>query len=146
VNFIMEKGRLKIFLGYASGVGKTYSMLDDAHEKFQSGIDVVVGYVDPHSTPETLKILDGLPALPLKTISHGNQQIKEFDLDAALEKKPELIIVDELAHANAFEMRNKKRYQDIEELLNAGIDVYTTVNIQHLESLNDIVQKITKVM
>ena len=140
-----QKGRLKIFLGYASGVGKTYSMLDDAHEKMNSGIDVVVGYVDPHSSPETLKILDGLPALPLKTIPHGNQQIKEFDLDAALERKPELILVDELAHTNAYEMRNKKRYQDIEELLNAGIDVYTTVNIQHIEGLNDIVQKITEV-
>jgi len=140
-----QKGRLKIFLGYASGVGKTYSMLDDAHEKMDSGMDVVVGYVDPHSSPETLKILDGLPALPLKIISHGNLQLKEFDLDAALERKPELILVDELAHTNAYEMRNKKRYQDIEELLNAGIDVYTTVNIQHIEGLNDIVQKITKV-
>ncbi len=140
-----QKGRLKIFLGYASGVGKTYSMLDDAHEKINSGMDVVVGYVDPHSSPETLKILDGLPALPLKIISHGNLQLKEFDLDAALERKPELILVDELAHTNAYEMRNKKRYQDIEELLNAGIDVYTTVNIQHIEGLNDIVQKITEV-
>jgi len=140
-----QKGRLKIFLGYASGVGKTYSMLDDAHEKMNSGMDVVVGYVDPHSSPETLKILDGLPALPLKIISHGNLQLKEFDLDAALERKPELILVDELAHTNAYEMRNKKRYQDIEELLNAGIDVYTTVNIQHIEGLNDIVQKITEV-
>ncbi|HYE69295.1 MAG TPA: sensor histidine kinase KdpD [Anaerovoracaceae bacterium] len=140
-----QKGRLKIFLGYASGVGKTYSMIDDAHEKMNSGMDVVVGYVDPHSSPETLKILDGLPALPLKIISHGNLQLKEFDLDAALERKPELIIVDELAHTNAYEMRNKKRYQDIEELLNAGIDVYTTVNIQHIEGLNDIVRKITEV-
>lgn len=140
-----QKGRLKIFLGYASGVGKTYSMLDDAHEKMNSGMDVVVGYVDPHSSPETLRILDGLPALPLKIISHGNLQRKEFDLDAALERKPELILVDELAHTNAYEMRNKKRYQDIEELLNAGIDVYTTVNIQHIEGLNDIVQKITEV-
>lgn len=139
-----QKGRLKIFLGYASGVGKTYSMLDDAHEKMNSGTDVLVGYVDPHSSPETLKILDGLSALPLKIISHGNIQLKEFDLDAALERKPELILVDELAHTNAYEMRNKKRYQDIEELLNAGIDVYTTVNIQQIEGLNDIVQKITE--
>jgi len=141
-----RKGRLKIFLGYAAGVGKSYSMLDDAHEKLKSGIDVVVGYVEPNSRPETLRLLEGLPSLPLKAISQGNHQIKEFDLDSALDRKPELIIVDELAHANTFEMRNKKRFQDIEELLNAGIDVYTTLNIQNIESLNDIVQKITKVV
>ena len=140
-----RKGKFKIFLGYASGVGKTYSMLDDAHEKFKSGMDVVVGYVEPHSTPETLRLLEGLPSIPLKIIPHGNLQIKEFDLDAALDRKPDLIVVDELSHINAFEMRNKRRYQDIEELLNAGIDVYTTLNIQHIESLSDIVQKITQI-
>jgi len=140
-----KKGRLKIFLGYAAGVGKTYSMLDDAHEKLKSEIDVVVGYIEPHSRPETMHLLDGLPALPPKEIPYRNLQLKEFDLDAALDRKPELILVDELAHTNAPGMRNKKRYQDIEELLNAGIDVYTTVNIQHIESLNDIVQKITKI-
>ena len=112
----VKKGRLKIFFGYASGVGKTYSMLDDAHEKFKSGKDVVIGYVEPHSNPETLRLIEGLSALPLKVISHGSVEIKEFDLDAALDRKPELILVDELAHTNAFEMRNKKRYQDIEEL------------------------------
>lgn len=141
-----KRGRLKIFLGYAAGVGKTYSMLDDAHEKLNSGIDVVVGYIEPHSRAETMRLLEGLPALPPKVIEHRNLQLKEFDLDSALERKPELILVDELAHTNAPELRNKKRYQDIEELLNAGIDVYTTVNIQHIESLNDIVQKVTKVV
>lgn len=140
-----KRGRLKIFLGYAAGVGKTYSMLDDAHEKRKGGIDVVLGYIEPHSRPETLKLLEGLPALPPKVIRYKNLQLNEFDLDAALARKPELILVDELAHTNAPEMRNRKRYQDIEELLNAGIDVYTTVNIQHIESLNDIVQKITQV-
>ncbi len=140
-----KRGRLKIFLGYASGVGKTYSMIDDAHEKFRSGIDVVVGYVEPHATGETKDLLEGLPSIPMKTIKHGSQQVKEFDLDAALERKPEVLLVDELAHSNAPEMRNKKRYLDIEELLNAGIDVYTTLNIQNLESLNDVVQRITKV-
>ena len=140
-----KKGRLKIFLGYAAGVGKTYSMLDDAHEKLKSGIDVLVGYVEPHTRSETMRLLEGLPVLPPKEIQHRNLQLKEFDLDAALDRKPELILVDELAHSNAPEMRNKKRYQDIEELLNAGIDVYTTVNIQHIESLNDVVQKITRV-
>lgn len=145
-NETRRKGKLKIFLGYAAGVGKTYSMLDDAHEKLDSGVDVIVGYIEPHSRPETIRLLEGLPALPLKVLQHRNLQLKEFDIDAALERKPELILVDELAHSNAPEMRNKKRYQDIEELLNAGIDVYTTVNIQHIESLNDIVQKITKVV
>ncbi|MEL7655701.1 MAG: two-component sensor histidine kinase, partial [Bacillota bacterium] len=140
-----RRGKLKIFLGYASGVGKTYSMLDDAHEKFKSGIDVVVGYVEPHATPETLRLQEGLPFLPLKVIPHGNLQIKEFDLDGALDRKPEIIVVDELSHTNAVEMRNKRRYLDIEELLNAGIDVYTTLNIQHIESLSDIVQKITQI-
>lgn len=141
-----KKGRLKIFLGYAAGVGKTYSMLDDAHEKMKSGIDVIVGYVEPHTRPETMQLVEGLPVLPPKEVRYRNLLLKDFDLDAALERKPELILVDELAHTNAPEMRNKKRYQDIEELLNAGIDVYTTVNIQHIESLNDVVQKITKVI
>ncbi|HWQ78997.1 MAG TPA: sensor histidine kinase KdpD [Anaerovoracaceae bacterium] len=141
-----KKGKLKIFLGYAAGVGKTYSMLDDAHEKLKSGVDVVAGYIEPHSRPETMRLLEGIPTLPPKVIRHRNIWLKDFDLDAAIERKPELILVDELAHTNLPEMRNKKRWQDIEELLNAGIDVYTTVNIQHIESLNDIVQKFTKVI
>jgi len=140
-----EKGKLKIFLGYAAGVGKTYAMLDDAHEKVNLGVDVVVGYVEPHTRPETMQLLEGLSVLPPKEITYKNVKLKEFDLDAALARKPELILVDELAHNNAEGMRNKKRYQDIEELVNAGIDVYTTVNIQHIESLNDIVQNITKI-
>jgi two-component system, OmpR family, sensor histidine kinase KdpD len=140
-----NRGSLKIFLGYAAGVGKTYSMLDDAHEKYKSGINVLVGYVEPHTRPETMALLEGLPELPTKEIQYRNILLKEFDLDEALRRKPQLVLVDELAHTNAPEMRNLKRYQDIEELLNAGIDVYTTVNIQHIESLNDVVQKITKV-
>ncbi len=138
-------GKLKIFFGYAAGVGKTYAMLDEARELLKSGIDVVVGYVEPHTRPETLQLLNGLSILPPKVKQHKNIHLKEFDLDAALIRKPELILVDELAHSNADGVRNKKRYQDIEELLNAGIDVYTTVNVQHIESFNDIVQKITKV-
>lgn len=141
-----KNGRLKIFLGYAAGVGKTYSMLDDAHEKLNSGIDIAVGYLEPHTRPETMQLAEGLPVLPPKEVKYRNLILKDFDLDLALERKPEIILVDELAHSNAPGMRNKKRYQDIEELLNAGIDVYTTVNIQHLESLNDIVQRITKVV
>lgn len=138
-------GKLKIFFGYAAGVGKTYSMLDEAREHFGNGVDVLVGYVEPHTRPETTQLIEGLLILPSKKISYKNIELKEFDLDAALIRKPELILVDELAHTNARGLRNKKRYQDIEELLNAGINVYTTVNVQHIESLNDIVQDITKI-
>lgn len=138
-------GVLKIFFGYAAGVGKTYSMLDEAHEHFQNGVDVLVGYVEPHIRPETIQLVDGLPVLPSKRISYKNMVLNEFDLDAALERKPELILVDELAHSNAEGVRNKKRFQDIEELLNAGINVFTTVNVQHIESLNDVVREITKI-
>ncbi|ERK28433.1 sensor histidine kinase [Clostridium intestinale] len=140
-----KKGKLKIFFGYAAGVGKTYAMLDDAQEQIKCGVDVVVGYVEPHARPETMELIEGLPILPCKNIAYKNISLKEFDLDGALKRKPELILVDELAHSNAFGVRNKKRYQDIEELLNAGIDVYTTVNVQHIESLNDVVRDITKV-
>ncbi len=140
-----KKGKLMIFFGYAAGVGKTYAMLDEAQEKFKSGADVVVGYVEPHLRPETLELMKGLPAIPPKVILYKNMQLKEFDLDAALIRKPDLILVDELAHTNVIGVRNKKRYQDVEELLNAGIDVYTTINVQHLESLNDVVYNITKV-
>ena len=104
-----RKGRLKIFLGYAAGVGKTYSMLDDAHEKLGSGTDVLVGYVEPHTRPETMQLLEGLPALPPQNVLYRNLNLKEFDLDAALERNPELILVDELAHTNALGMRNKKK-------------------------------------
>lgn len=138
-------GRLKIFFGYAAGVGKTYSMLDDAQEQYKSGVDVLVGYIEPHTRPETMQLLHDLPVLLPKTILYRNIELKEFDLDEALRRKPDLILVDELAHTNAEGGRNKKRYQDIEELLNAGIDVYTTVNVQHMESLNDVIENITKI-
>jgi two-component system sensor histidine kinase KdpD len=138
-------GRLKIFFGYAAGVGKTYGMLDEVQERYKSGVDVLVGYIEPHSRPETVQLLHGLPVLPCKTILYRNIELKEFDLDEALKRKPELIIVDELAHTNAEGCRNKKRYQDIEELLNAGVDVYTTVNVQHMESLKDVIENITKI-
>ena len=140
-----KEGNLKIFFGYAAGVGKTYAMLDEAREQQKNGVDVLVGYVEPHSRPETLRLLEGLPTLSPKVVQYKNIQLKEFDLDAALLRKPELILVDELAHTNAEGVRNRKRYQDIEELLKAGIDVCTTVNVQHIESLNDVVQDITKI-
>jgi two-component system, OmpR family, sensor histidine kinase KdpD len=139
------EGKLKIFFGYAAGVGKTYAMLDDAREQQNNGVEVLVGYVEPHTRPETISLLSGLTVLPPRHVQYRNIELKEFDLDAALERKPELILVDELAHTNAEGVRNKKRYQDIEELLKAGISVYTTVNVQHIESLNDKVQNITKV-
>lgn len=140
-----QAGRLKIFFGYAAGAGKTYAMLDDAGEQFKSGIDVIIGFIDPHTRPETLKLLNRLPVLPPKILINSNIKVKEFDLDSALKRKPHLIIVDQLDHSNAEGVRNKKRYQDIEELLNAGIDVYTTVDVQHIESLNDIIREITKI-
>ncbi len=120
-------------------------MLDEAHEQYRSSTDVLIGYIEPHTRPETMHLLHDLPALPPKTILYRNIKLKEFDLDEALKRKPELILVDELAHTNADGVRNKKRYQDIEELLNAGIDVYTTVNVQHMESLNDVIENITNV-
>lgn len=139
-------GKLKIFFGYAAGVGKTYAMLKSAHSAKKRGVDVVVGYVEPHARPETQKLLEGLELIAPMTAKHKGIELKEFDIDQAISRKPELIIVDELAHTNAEECRHVKRYQDIAELLKAGIDVYTTVNVQHIESLNDIVASITGVM
>ena len=136
-------GRLKIFFGYAAGVGKTYAMLEAAHRAKEAGVDVVAGYIEPHTRPETTALLDGLEQLPAKIIPYKGMELREFDLDAALKRRPQLILVDELAHTNAGGSRHVKRYQDVQELLRAGIDVYTTVNVQHLESLNDKVAAIT---
>ncbi len=136
-------GKLKIFFGYAAGVGKTYAMLKAAHQAKLNGKDVVAGYVERHARPDTLALLDGLEQLPCREIEYKGVLLKEFDLDSALQRKPQLILVDELAHSNAQGCRHAKRYQDVEELLRAGIDVYTTVNVQHLESLNDLVASIT---
>ena len=138
-----QQGRLKILFGYAAGVGKTYAMLEAAHQAKTEGIDVVVGYVEPHARPDTLALLTGLEVLPNQMIDYRGIQLREFDLDQALQRKPQLILVDELAHNNAQGCRHTKRYQDVEELLQAGINVYTTVNVQHLESLNDLVSSIT---
>lgn len=139
-----KKGRLEIFFGYAKGSGKTYAMLDDAQEQMKRGVNVLIGCVEQNAQPETMELMHDFKSLPLKILEHQSSLLKEFDLDAALELKPELILVDDLAHTNAPGVRNNKRYQDIEELLNAGIDVYTTVNVLHLESLKDIVESITK--
>ena len=137
------KGRLKIFFGYAAGVGKTYAMLEAAHRAKAAGVDVVAGYIEPHTRPETQALLEGLEQLPARVISDTGET--EFDLDAALARHPQLILVDELAHTNTRGCRHVKRYQDVQELLRAGMNVYTTVNVQHLESLNDKVAAITGV-
>lgn len=136
-------GRLKIFFGAAAGVGKTYSMLQAAHERKAEGIDVVAGYVEPHERKETEALLDGLEQLPPRISDYRGVKLREFHLDAALARKPQLILIDELAHTNSPDSRHTKRWQDVEELLAAGIDVYTTVNVQHIESLNDVVAQIT---
>ncbi|MCQ5385695.1 DUF4118 domain-containing protein [Hungatella hathewayi] len=142
---IKRRGKLKIFFGYAAGVGKTYAMLDTAGEAKAAGADVVAGYIEPHARPDTIALLEGLEVLPPKLIDHKGIKLREFDLDAALWRKPEILLVDELAHTNAEGCRHRKRFQDIQELLDAGIDVYTTVNVQHLESLHDIVASITHI-
>lgn len=141
-----NRGKLKIFFGYAAGVGKTYAMLQAAHQGRERGLDVVAGYIEPHARPQTAALLNGLEQLPVKQIQHEDICIREFDIDAALKRKPQIILVDELAHTNAKGSRHMKRYQDIQELLKAGIDVYTTVNVQHVESLNDTVASITGVL
>lgn len=140
------RGRLKVFLGMAAGVGKTYAMLSSAQEARRRGEDVVIGYVEPHGRAETEALTEGIETIPLKEIEYRGTILKEFDSDAALARHPAHILVDELAHTNVPGSRHKKRWQDVEELLQAGIDVDTTVNIQHLESLNDVVAQITGIV
>lgn len=141
-----RRGKLKIFFGYAAGAGKTYAMLEAAHSAGRNGTDVAAGYVQPHDRPATSALLEGLECLPTKRYMQSGIPVEEFDLDGALERHPELLLVDELAHTNADGCRHVKRYQDIEEILKAGIDVYTTVNVQHIESLNDMVSSITGIL
>ena len=140
-----NRGKLRIYFGYAAGVGKTYAMLNDAHKAKNDGIDVIVGYIEPHARPETMALLEGLETLPPLEIAYKGIVLRDFDLDRAIWRRPELILVDELPHTNAEGCRHKKRYQDVEEVLRAGINVYTTINVQHVESLNDIVASITGV-
>jgi two-component system sensor histidine kinase KdpD len=140
-----QVGRLKIFVGAAPGVGKTYEMLQSAHAKLKAGVDVVVGLVETHGRAETEALLRGLEIIPRKRIDYRGQFIEEMDLDAIIARHPALVLVDELAHTNAAGSRHPKRYLDVEELLSRGIDVYTAVNIQHIESLNDVVAQITHV-
>ena len=138
-----SRGKVKVFLGYSAGVGKTYTMLEEAHHQKEKGVDIVVACVESHGRRETEELLEGLESLPLKEIEYKGIRIKEMDLDAVMTRHPQLVLVDELAHTNAPGSRHFKRYQDVEELLGAGIDVFTTLNVQHLESMNDVVAQIS---
>jgi two-component system sensor histidine kinase KdpD len=140
-----RRGKLKIFFGACAGVGKTYGMLQEARERRRQGADVVIGYLEPHGRTETEVLAEGLERIAPRLAEHRGAQLREFDLDAALARHPQVILVDELAHTNAPGSRHGKRWQDIDELRDAGIDVHTTVNVQHLESLNDVVVQITGV-
>jgi len=138
-----REGQLKLFFGAAPGVGKTYAMLEAARQKKREGVDIVAGLVETHGRVETEALVEGLEVLPRRNVEYRGTVLKEFDLDSALRRKPAIVLVDELAHTNAPGSRHKKRWQDVYELLGAGISVYTTVNVQHLESLNDVVSQIT---
>ncbi|HTR96720.1 MAG TPA: universal stress protein, partial [Candidatus Acidoferrales bacterium] len=140
-----RRARLKIFFGASAGVGKTFAMLIEAHERRRAGTDVVVGIVETHGRPETAALLDGLEQLPRRAVEYRGTTLQEFDLDAALARRPALVLADELAHTNAPGSRHRKRWQDVQELLDAGIDVSTTLNVQHVESLIDVVAQVTGV-
>ncbi|NUR86105.1 MAG: histidine kinase, partial [Nonomuraea sp.] len=135
----MSRGRLRVYLGAAPGVGKTYAMLGEGRRALERGRDVVVGLVETHDRPRTAELLDGLELVPRRRIVHRGTTFTELDVDAVVARDPRVALVDELAHSNVPGSRNAKRWQDVEELLDAGIDVITTVNVQHLESVNDVV-------
>jgi len=139
------RGRYRILLGMAAGVGKTYRMLQEGRQAQAEGRDVVIGYLEPHDRPETAALAEGLEQVPRLRAPHGGLELEEMDVDAVIRRAPELALIDELAHTNAEGMRNEKRYQDIDEVLDAGIDVISTVNVQHLESLNDTIFELTDV-
>jgi len=140
-----KRGRLKLYIGFAAGVGKTYRMLEEAHALRGRGVDVVLGFIEPHGRIETERLIEGLPQIPRRKYEYRGVTVEEMDLDALLERKPEVAVVDELAHTNVPLSRNKKRYQDVLELLAEGINVIGAVNVQHLESLNDVVERVTGV-
>jgi len=139
------RGRFRILLGAAAGVGKTYRMLQEAGQAAADGVDVVIGYLEPHDRPETAALAEGLETVPRRTVEHQGVALQEMDTEAVVRRAPELVLIDELAHTNAPGSRHAKRYQDIEDVLEAGIDVISTVNVQHLESLNDTVSELTGV-
>ena len=141
----MERGRLRVYLGAAPGVGKTYAMLDEGHRRLERGTDVVVGYVEDHGRPRTQAAVNGLEVIGRRRVTYKDTILEEMDLDAVLARHPDVVLVDELAHTNVPGSRHEKRWQDVEALRDAGIEVVTTVNIQHLESLNDVTEAITGV-
>ncbi|MGW1305388.1 histidine kinase, partial [Streptomyces sp. NPDC002514] len=141
----MARGKLRIYLGAAPGVGKTYAMLSEAHRRMERGTDCVVAFVEHHERPRTEVMLHGLEQVPRKELEYRGGRFTEMDVDAVLTRRPQVALVDELAHTNIPGSRNAKRWQDVEEMLAAGIDVISTVNIQHLESLGDVVESITGV-
>jgi two-component system sensor histidine kinase KdpD len=142
----VKRGRLKVFFGAAPGVGKTYAMLEQARAKRAAGVDVVIGWVETHRRAETAALAEGFERLPPREVEHRGIRLLEFDIDAALARRPGLLLLDELAHTNAPGSRHPKRWQDARELLEAGIDVWTTLNVQHLESVNDLVERVTGVV
>src|ERR1700747_2918182 len=139
------RGQLRIYLGAAAGVGKTYALLGEGHRRGEPGADVVVAFAETHGRPQTAALLDGLEVIPRKKLTYRGATFEEMDTDAVLARKPQIALVDELAPTNVPGSAHEKRWQDVEELLDAGIDVISAVNIQHLESLNDVVEKITGV-
>jgi two-component system, OmpR family, sensor histidine kinase KdpD len=140
----VARGRYRILLGMAAGVGKTYRMLQEGRQAQEEGRDVAIGYLEPHDHPQTSGLAEGLEVVPRLRVQHGTLELEDMDVDAVIRRAPELALIDELAHTNAPGMRNEKRYQDIEEILDAGIDVISTVNVQHLESLNDAIFELTE--
>lgn len=138
-----KRGKLKIYIGMSAGVGKTYRMLQEAHVLLQNGIDVKIGYVETHNRKETHSLLEGLPVIPRRKLFYKGKELEELDVPAIIVLRPEIVIVDELAHTNIEGSKNKKRWQDVFEILDAGINVISAVNIQHLESLNDEVKAVT---
>jgi two-component system sensor histidine kinase KdpD len=140
------RGHLKVFLGATPGAGKTYAMLQDAHHQVAHGHDVVVGYVETYRRPRTVELLSGLEAVPRLSVPYRGTTLEEMDVDAVLRRKPEIALVDELAHTNAPGLRHEKRWQDVEDLRDAGINVITTVNVQHVESVKDLVEKVTGIV
>src|SRR4051794_36754976 len=140
-----QRGRLKVYLGFAPGVGKTYEMLQEAHRLKRQGVDVVAGVVETHGRAETAALLEGLEPVPRRRLEYRGVVLEEMDLDAVLARRPTVALVDELAHTNAPGSRFPKRYQDVEELLRAGVNVVSTMNVQHVESVHDLVEKFTGV-
>jgi len=140
-----RKGKFKVYIGMIAGVGKTYRMLQDAHSLIKNGIDVKIGYVEPHQRPETIALVEGLPIIPRRTLFYKGKELAEMDVQAIINQHPEVVIVDELAHTNIEGSLNPKRWQDVMDILNAGISVISAVNIQHIESLYEIVKNITNI-